>query len=60
MSALVLQTWFFVGYFVEVNLNYEPNNVRKKIASKSLKAFLEAGRTVGKFTGNIVNKELVG
>ena len=60
MSALVLQTWFFVGYFVEVNLNYEPNNVRKKIASKSLKAFLRGSRTVGKFTGNIVNKELVG
>ena len=45
----------------EVILNYEPDNVRKKIASKSLKAFLGAGRTVGKFTGNIVNKEnLVG
>jgi len=45
----------------ELILNYAPNNVRKKIASKSLKAFLGAGRTVGKFNGTIVNKpELIG
>lgn len=45
----------------EVILNYRENSVREKIASKSLKAFLGAGRTVGKFNGRIVNKEnLVG
>ena len=43
-----------------VILNYRVDSVREKIASKSLKAFLGAGRTVGKFTGNIVIKpELV-
>ena len=45
----------------EVILNYRADSVREKIASKSLKAFLGAGRTVGKFNGTIVNKEnLVG
>jgi len=45
----------------EVILNYGENGVREKIASKLLKAFLGAGRTVGKFNGTIVNKpELVG
>jgi hypothetical protein len=42
-------------------LNYRADSVRKKIASKSLKAFNSGGRTVGKKDGLIVNKpDLVG
>jgi hypothetical protein len=44
----------------EVILNYRENSVREKIASKSLKAFLGAGRTGGKFTGTIINKKTDG
>lgn len=45
----------------EIILGYRENSVREKLASKSLKAFLGAGRTVGKFSGRIVNKpDLVG
>ena len=53
---------FFVTYpTVETILNYRADSVREKIASKSFKAFLGGGRTVGKISGKIVNKpELVG
>lgn len=53
---------FYVTFpTAESILNYRDNSVREKIASKSLKAFLGAGRTVGKNSGTIVNKpNLVG
>lgn len=41
-------------------LNYRSNSVRKKIASKSLKAFLGEGQAVGKKSAVIVNKNLFG
>ncbi|MEC4817816.1 MAG: hypothetical protein SAK29_31770 [Scytonema sp. PMC 1069.18] len=45
----------------ETILNYPTDSVRKKIGSKSLKAFLGETRTFGKFSGLIVNKkDLVG
>ena len=45
----------------ETILGYRENSVREKLTSKSLKTFLGAGRTVGKFSGRIVNKpDLVG
>lgn len=37
-------------------LNYRENSVREKLASKSLKAFLGEGLSVGKSSGLIVNK----
>lgn len=46
---------------VETILNYRPDSVREKLKSKSLKSFIGEGKTVGKMSGNIVNKpELVG
>jgi hypothetical protein len=45
---------------VESILNYRSDSVREKIASKSFKAFLGEGRTVGKKSAVIVNKDLRG
>jgi hypothetical protein len=44
----------------EVILNYRADSYRKKIASKSLKAFLGKDLVIGKFTGIIVNKKTDG
>lgn len=45
----------------ETILNYRADSVREKLASKSFKSFVGAGRTVGKFSAVVVNKaELVG
>jgi len=41
---------------IETILNYRPNSLREKIASKSLKTFLGEGLILGKISGNIVNK----
>lgn len=42
---------------IEAILNYRSDSVREKIASKSLKAFLGAGQSVGKKSAIIVNKQ---
>jgi len=41
---------------IETILNYRPNSLREKIASKSLKTFLGKDLILGKVSGNTVNK----
>lgn len=44
----------------ETILGYEPNNLRKKRTSKSLKTFLGEDRIIGQYSGSVANKRSVG
>ena len=54
------KTLYLTTPTVETILNYRPNSLRQKLASKSLKSFLGKGYNIGKFSGSIVNKQQVG
>ena len=51
------KTLYLTTPTVETILNYRPNSLRQKLASKSLKSFLGKGYNIGKFSGSIVNKQ---